>query len=261
MSGIINIATKAAYQAGNVIQQASRNLSKLSIDKKTGNNNFVTELDRKSEQIIVDAIKKAFPSHNILSEEMGEEDKGSDCTWIIDPIDGTTNYIHGHPQYSISIAFKQGDKVTHGIVFDPNRNDLYKAELGKGAYLNESRIRVSNFNYLEDSLLGTGFPTYDMSKIDQYLAILKDMLLNTRGQRRAGSAALDLAYVAAGYLDGFWEFNLKPWDIAAGYILVKEAGGLVTDFQNTQELWTNGNIVAANPKLLPEILKVIQKHL
>lgn len=261
MSKIINIATKAVYQAGNFIQQASRNRSHLNIEKKPGKNNFVTEIDRKSEQIIIETIKKAFPSHNILSEEMGEENNNSDCTWIIDPLDGTTNFVHDYLQYSISIGFKEGDKITHGVIFDPNRNDLYKAEIGKGAYLNDSRLRVKKTSYLEDALLGTGFPTYDMSIVDKYLAIFKDMLLNTAGQRRAGSAALDLAYVAAGYLDGFWEFSLKPWDIAAGYILVKEAGGLVTDFHRTQELWTNGSIVAANPKLLPEILKVIQKHL
>lgn len=259
-SGIINIATKAAYNAANLIQQGSHNPSSLRIEKKDGNNNYVTDLDRKSEQVIIDTIKKAFPSHNILSEEIGQVDNNSDCTWIIDPIDGTTNFIHGHPQYCISIALKQGDKVTHGVIFDPNRNDLYQAELGKGAYLNDKRLRVSKVNYLEDALIGTGFPTYDMSIIDRYLAILKDMLLNTTGQRRCGSAALDLAYVAAGYLDGFWEFNLKPWDVAAGFILIKEAGGLVTDFQNTQDFWNNGSIVAGNPKILAELLKVIQKH-
>jgi myo-inositol-1(or 4)-monophosphatase len=252
MSGIINIATKAAYLAANIIQQGSRNPANLRIEKKAGVNNYVTELDKKSEQIIIDTIKKAYPNHNILSEETGLEENNSDCTWIIDPIDGTTNFIHSHPEYSISIAFKQGDKVTHGIIFDPNRNDLYRAELGKGAYLNDKRLRVSKINYLEDALIGTGFPTYDMSILDKYLAIFKELLINTSGQRRSGSAALDLAYVAAGYLDGFWEFNLKQWDIAAGYILIKEAGGLVTDFNNTQEFWQTGSIVAGNPKILPE---------
>ncbi len=261
MSGIINIATKAAYLAANVIQQGSHNPRNLRIEKKAGVNNFVTELDRKSEQVIIETIKKAFPAHNILSEEMGSEDNNSPYTWIIDPIDGTTNFIHSHPQYAISIGFRDHDKITHGIVFDPNRNDLYQAELGKGAYQNDKRLRVSKVNYLEDALIGTGFPTYDMSIIDKYLAIFKDMLLNTSGQRRAGSAALDLAYVAAGYLDGFWEFSLKPWDVAAGYILIKEAGGLVTDFNNTQDFWQTGSIVAGTPKILPELLKVIQKHL
>ncbi len=261
MSGIINIATKAAYQAANIIQQGSHNPSNLRVEKKAGANNYVTELDKKSEQIIIDTIKKAYPEHNILSEEIGSINNNSDFTWIIDPIDGTTNFIHGHPEYSISIAFKQSDKITHGIVFDPNRNDLYRAEIGKGAYLNDKRLRVSKVNYLEDALVGTGFPTCDMSIIDKYLAIFKDMLLNTTGHRRSGSAALDLAYVAAGYLDGFWEFNLQPWDVAAGYILIKEAGGMMSDFNNTSEFWKTGSIVAGNPKIHPELLKVIQKHL
>lgn len=261
MSGIINIASKAAYLAANIIQQGSRNPANLRIEKKEGNNNFVTELDRKSEQVIIETIKKAFPDHNILSEEIGLENNNSNFTWIIDPIDGTTNFIHGHPQYSISIGFKQGDKITHGIIFDPNRNDLYQAELGKGAYLNDKRLRVSKINYLEDALIGTGFPTYDMSILDKYLIILKELLLNTAGMRRAGSAALDLAYVAAGQLDGFFEFNLKPWDVAAGYILIKEAGGIVTDFNNTQDFLKTGSIVAGNPKIIVELLKVINKNL
>ena len=261
MSAIINIATKAAYLAANVIQQGSQNKANLKVEKKSGINNYVTELDKKAEQIIIDSIKKAYPEHNILAEESGSHNNNSDFTWIIDPIDGTTNFIHGHPEYSISIAFKQHDKVTHGVIFDPNRNDLYHAEAGKGAYLNDKRLRVSKINYLEDALIGTGFPTYDMNILDKYLAIFKEMLQNTAGHRRSGSAALDLAYVASGCLDGFWEFNLQPWDVAAGYILVKEAGGLVTDFNNTSDFWKNGNIVAGNPKILPELLKVIQKHL
>lgn len=260
MSGIINIATRAAYNAGNIIQQGSRNLAILKTEKK-GFNDYVSELDKKSEKIIIDTIQKAFPEHNILAEESGKLDKNSEYTWIIDPIDGTTNFIHGHPQYCVSIALKHHDKITHGVIFDPNRNDLYKAELGKGAFLNDKRIRVKNANYLEDALIGTGFPTYDMSFIDKYMAIFKDMIMHTAGQRRCGSAALDLAFVAAGYLDGFWEFNLKPWDIAAGYLLVKEAGGLVCDFNNTNQFWQNGNIVAANPKLINELLKIIQVHL
>ncbi|MCE3268524.1 MAG: inositol monophosphatase [Burkholderiales bacterium] len=259
-SGIINIASRAAYAAANVIQRGSVDTNKLRIEKK-GHNNYATELDKKAEEIIIDVIKKSFPSHNILAEESGAENNNSDCTWIIDPIDGTTNFMHTHPQYSISIAFKEGDKVTGGIILDPNRNDLYRAELGKGAFLNDRRIRVTKVNYLEDALLATGFPTYDMNLLDTYLKIFRDMLLNTQGQRRQGSAALDLAYVAAGYIDGFWEFNLSQWDFAAGYLLVKEAGGIVTDFAGNSDFWTSGNIVAANPKLLTQILKVIQAHI
>lgn len=259
-SGILNIATRAAYAAANAIQLGSRDISKLKIEKK-GHNNYATELDKKAEQIIIDHIRKAYPSHNILAEESGNYNNNSEATWIIDPIDGTTNFMHSHPQYSISIGFRDGDKITHGIILDPNRNDLYQAEIGKGAYLNDKRIRVGKVTYLEDALLATGFPTYDMNLLDKFLNVFKDMLLHTQGMRRQGSAALDLAYVAAGYLDGFWEFNLAPWDIAAGHLLVKEAGGMTTDFAGKQDFWSSGNIVAANPKLLTEILKVIQAHL
>ncbi len=261
MSGPINIAIKAAYAAGNLIQHESRNLSNIKIEKK-GHNDYVTELDKKAEKTIISTIKKAFPTHNILAEESGNEGNNSEYTWIIDPIDGTTNFMHNNPQYCISIALKHLNKITHAVIFDPNRNDLYKAEIGKGAYLNDQRIRVSNVPIIQNALLATGFPSSDISQIDKYLLIFKDMLLNTAGQRRFGSAALDLAYVAAGYLDGFWEFNLKPWDIAAGYLLVKEAGGMITDFQETQDFWQNGgNIVAANPKLMKQIINIIQKNL
>lgn len=257
MSGILNIAVQAAYNAGNIIQQESRNLNRIKVDRK-GHNDYVSEVDKKAEQIIINTILKAFPNHNILAEEQGSINNKSDVTWIIDPIDGTTNYIHGHPQYAISIGVKHEDKITHAAIFDPNRNDIYTAELGKGAQLNNSRIRVSNMANLADSLLATGFPTYDMSLLDRYLSIFKQMLLATAGQRRAGSAALDLAYVAAGMVDGFWEFNLKPWDIAGGYLLVKEAGGLVCDFDGGQNMFESGNIIAANPKLISQILKIIQ---
>ena len=259
MSGILNIAIQAAYNAGHIIQQESRNVERILVEKK-GLNDFVSEVDRKAEQMIINTISKAFPSHNILAEESGFMDKNSDFTWIIDPLDGTTNYIHGHPQYSISIALKECNKIICGVVFDPNRNDIYTAELGKGARLNDSRIRVSKINNLADSLLATGFPTYDMSFLDRYMNIFKTMIQTTSGQRRAGSAALDLAYVAAGKVDGFWEFNLKPWDIAAGYLLVKEAGGLTCDFEGEQNMFDSGNIIAANPKLIAQILKTIQSH-
>lgn len=259
MSAILNIAIQAAYNAGTIIQQESRNLERIKIDRK-GHNDFVSEVDKKAEQAIIQTILKAFPTHNILGEEQGLIDNNSNTTWIIDPLDGTTNYIHSHPQYSVSIGIKQDDKITHGVIFDPNRNDVYTAELGKGAQLNNSRIRVSKQNNLADSLLATGFPTYDMSMLDRYMKIFREMLESTSGQRRAGSAALDLAYVAAGMVDGYWEFNLKPWDIAAGYLMVKEAGGLVCDFDGGQEMLESGNIIAANPKLISAILKVIQSH-
>lgn len=259
MSGVLNIAIQAAYNAGSIIQQESRNVERIKVERK-GHNDFVSEVDRKAEQEIIRTISKAFPNHNILAEESGLIENNSDFTWIIDPIDGTTNYIHGHPQYSVSIGVKHEDKIVYGVVFDPNRNDLYSAELGKGAKLNDSRIRVSKTAHLADSLLATGFPTYDMSLMDRYMTIFREMLQSTSGQRRAGSAALDLAYVAAGMVDGFWEFNLKPWDIAAGTLLIKEAGGLICDFDGGQNMFDSGNIIAANPKLISQILKIIQSN-
>lgn len=257
MSGLLNIAIQAAYNAAQVIQQESRGLTKITVEKK-GLNDYVSSVDKKAEQEIIQTILKAFPTHNIMGEESGLNNQNSEFTWIIDPIDGTTNFLHGHPQYSISIAVKEGNKIVCGVIFDPNRNDIYTAELGKGAKLNDARIRVSKTANLADSLLATGFPTYDMSYLDKYLSIFKTMIQTTAGQRRLGSAALDLAYVAAGYVDGFWEFNLKPWDIAAGYLLVKEAGGLVCDFDGEQHMFESGNIIAANPKLISQILKTIQ---
>lgn len=257
-SAFLNIAIKAAYLAGNLIQQSSRNLSNLKIEKK-GHNNFVTQLDKHSEEIIVKTIRQAFPEHNILGEECGHNNQGSDFTWVIDPLDGTTNFIHGHPHYCISIALLKHSKVILGVIFDPNHNDLYKAEIGKGAYLNDRRLRVSA-NSLEYSLIATGFPTYSMDFLDQYLKIFKEMILKTSGQRRAGSAALDLAYVAAGYMDGFWEYNLNAWDVAAGCLLVKEAGGIVTHFDGQQHNGGEGTIIAANPKIITSLQKIIQSH-
>ena len=261
MSAFLNIAIKAAYAAANIIQQASLN-SILKVTKKA-NNDFVTDIDKKAENAIINVLHKAYPDHTILTEESGlikaTQDTKTEYTWIIDPIDGTTNFIHGHPQYSISIALKHHDKLVIGVVLDPNRNELYTATLGGGAFLNDKRIRVNNLSNLENALIATGFPSYDLSYIDQYLSIFKQMLLKTSSHRRCGSAALDLAYVASGRVDGFWEFNLKQWDFAAGVLLIKEAGGIVTDFEDTQNFWSNGNILASNSKIINKLLEIIQK--
>ncbi len=259
MSAILNIATKAAYAAGNLIQQESRNVGRIKFEKK-GHNDYVTAVDKQAEQIIIQTIKKAYPDHNILAEESGSQKSNSNVTWIIDPIDGTTNFIHGNPQYCVSIAIKHDDKITHCIVFDPHRNDLYSAEMGKGAYLNDKRIRVSNTSLLSDALIATGFPTYDMTNLDKYLAILKDVILASSGVRRAGSAALDLAYVASGIVDGFWEFGLKQWDITAGILLIKEAGGMITDCNGKQGMFETGDIVVGNHKILSQLMQIIAKH-
>ncbi len=257
-SAFTNIAIKAVYLAGNFMQQGSRNISNIKVYQKNPND-FVTDFDKKSEEIITKTILQAFPEHNILGEENGNLNIDSEYTWIIDPIDGTTNFIHGYPHYSISIALKQNDKIILGVVFEPNKNDLYRAEIGKGAYLNDKRIRVTH-NQLENSIIGTGFPTYDLTILDQYCNIFKELTRKTSGQRRSGSAALDLAYVAAGYLDGFWEYNLKTWDVAAGVLLVREAGGMATDFTQKHHNGDSGNIIAANQKLLNQLQKIIQVH-
>lgn len=257
-SAMINTAVTAAFSAASVIQKSSQNIAKIKVTQK-GKNDFVTEIDKLAETAIIQSIQKVYPKHNILSEECGLIDNKSDVTWIVDPLDGTTNFMHNNPQYAISIGVKHEDKLTHGVILDPNRNDLYVAESGKGAFCNNSRIRVSTQAKLEHSLIATGFPTYNQDNLDQYLAILKNMLLKTSGQRRAGSAALDLAYVARGAVDGFWEFNLKPWDIAAGIVLVKEAGGLVCDFAGEHNMLETGNILASTPKLLSALIKIIQQ--
>jgi len=255
VSAFINIAIKAAYVAGNFIQQGSRDLSKVKFEKK-GHNDFVTELDKQSEQIIIKTILQAFPEHNILGEESGNLNRESEYTWIIDPIDGTTNFMHGYPHYCISIALKKQDKIVLGVIFNPSSNDLFKAELGSGAYLNDRRIRVSN-NSLEYAIISTGFPSYDLSIFDEYMQIFKELSFKTAAQRRSGSAALDLAYVACGHADGFWEYNLKTWDVAAGVLLVKEAGGIVTDFSAKPHQGQSGNIIAANAKIAPSLQKII----
>lgn len=259
MSAFINTAIKAAYFAANVIQNSSRNLSKIKIIQKN-KNDFVSDIDKNAEDAIITTINKAYPQHNILAEESGFIDNKSNLTWIIDPIDGTTNFIHGHPNYSISIALKENNKIIHGVILDPNRNDLYQASIGKGALLNDRRIRVSN-NNLEHSLIATGFPTVDLTVIDKYLQIFKDITLNTTGQRRLGSAALDLAYVASGVVDGFYEYSLKAWDVSAGILLVKEAGGIVINFDGNNHLGNDGNIIAANPKIVNQLQKIIKKYL
>ena len=259
MSAILNIATKAAYAAGNLIQQESRNVGRIKFEKK-GHNDFVTAVDKQAEQIIIQTIKKAYPEHNILAEESGLQQNNSPVTWIIDPIDGTTNFIHGNPQYCVSIGIKHDDKITHSVIFDPNRNDLYSAEIGKGAYLNDKRIRVSTTANLNEALIATGFPTYNLDILDQYLGMFKEIIQASSGIRRAGSAALDLAYVAAGMVDGFWEFGLKPWDIAAGMLLIKEAGGMITDFEGKQGMFEAGNIVTGNHKILSQLMQIISKH-
>ena len=260
MNPILNTAFKAARRAGQMMIRASGNLEAVKIDSKAFND-FVSNVDRESEMILVDALKEAYPHHKITCEESGSHGKSdAEYEWIIDPLDGTTNFLHGHPQYAISMALLHKGVLQEALVYAPERNDLYMASRGQGVLLNDRRIRVSNRVELNRCLIGTGFPVVDQSMMDKYLAILKDFLSKTAGGRREGSAALDLCSVAVGRLDGFFEFNLKPWDVAAGALIVKEAGGIVTDMQGNDTWLQTGNIVAGNPKVLAQMLQIIGAH-
>ncbi len=247
MHPMLNIAIRAARNAGGLIQRSSENVSQLTISKKS-KNDFVSEVDRMAEQEIIQVIKYAYPDHSILAEESGEH-KGNDYTWVIDPLDGTTNFLHGYPQYAVSIALKHKGKTEVGVVYDPLRDELFTAENGGGATLNNRKIRVSKQTDLNSALIGTGFPFKYPQHLDAYLSMFKELTPKTAGIRRAGSAALDLAYLAAGRLDGFWEIGLKEWDFAAGILLVQEAGGVVTDFSFDDKFVQSGNIITGNPKM------------
>ena len=260
MNPILNTALKAARKAGDMMIRASRNLDAVKTDSKAFND-FVSDVDRTAEAILVDALKEAYPHHKITAEEGGSQGKSTaEYEWIIDPLDGTTNYLHGHPQYAISMALLHKGVLQEALVYAPERNDLYMASRGKGALLNDRRIRVSSRIELNRCLIGTGFPVVDQSMMDTYLAILKDFLAKTAGGRREGAASLDLCAVACGRLDGFFEFNLKPWDIAAGALLVQEAGGIVTDMQGNESWLESGDIVAGNPKVLGQMLQIIAPY-
>lgn len=259
MHPTLNIAVKAARRAGSIITRASEDIGSLTINNK-GFNDFVSEVDLASEKEIIRVLKTAYPDHAFLGEESGLTHQ-ADNIWIIDPLDGTTNFLHGFPQYCISIALEQKGEITQAVIYDPNRNDLFTATKGQGAYLNQRRIRVSNKSKLKDSLLGTGFPFRDFQHLPVYLKIFEEVVRETSGIRRPGSAALDLAYVAAGWFDGFFEINLSKWDIAAGGLLVTEAGGIVSDFSEKEGWIESGNIVATTPKIYEPLIKIIQSHI
>lgn len=261
MNPILNTAFKAARKAGDMMIRASNNLSAIKVDSKAFND-FVSDIDKMSETILIEALQEAYPQHKITTEESGSHGKtNADYEWIIDPLDGTTNYLHGHPQFAISMALLHKGVLQEALVYAPERNDLYLASRGKGALLNDRRIRVSNRIELNQCLIGTGFPVVDQSMMDTYLAILKDILGKTAGARREGAASLDLCALATGRFDGFFEFNLKPWDIAAGALIAKEAGAIVTDMHGEQNWLESGDIVAANPKVLAQMLQIIATHL
>ena len=264
MHPALNIAIKAARRAGQVINRKSNDLDLIKVATKQPND-FVTEVDKAAEEAIIEVLQDAYPGYGILAEESGltqaRNQQDAEYQWIIDPLDGTTNFIHGMPQYAISIALAKNGIVEQAVVFDPNRNELFTATKGAGAFLNERRIRVSRRTKLQEALVGTGFPYRELNNLDTYLAIFKEVIEKTAGQRRPGAASLDLAYVACGRYDAFWEFGLAPWDMAAGTLLISEAGGLVSDLSGEAAYLDSGNIVAGTPKVFAQLLKLVQDHL
>jgi myo-inositol-1(or 4)-monophosphatase len=261
MHPILTIAVKAARRAGTTINRAASDIDRIRVETKAAND-FVTEVDRAAEAAIIEVLLDAYPGHGILAEESGQAagNADSEYQWIIDPHDGTTNFIHGFPQYAISIALAREGVVEQAVVYDPVRNELFTASKGRGAYLNERRIRVSRRTKLADSLLATGFPFRELDNIDAYLGMFRELCQKTAGIRRPGAASLDLAYVASGRVDGFWEMGLSIWDIAAGALLVQEAGGLVSDLSGESDYLNTGNIIAATPKVFVQMLPIIQAH-
>ncbi|HEX5093755.1 MAG TPA: inositol monophosphatase family protein [Burkholderiales bacterium] len=257
MHPMLNIAVKAARRAGSIINRAA--LEGAFEVRAKHRNDFVTQVDRAAEQAILDVLRRAYPDHAVLAEESGaSEGARSDYRWIIDPLDGTTNFIHGFPQYCVSIALEHKGTLAQAVVYDPAKNELFTASRGRGAYLDDRRIRVSKCTHLKDALVGTGFPFRELARIERYLGQLRTLMTESSGVRRAGAAALDLAYVAAGRLDAFWELGLSPWDMAAGALLIQEAGGLVSDLEGEDAFLARGEIAAGTPKVLPELLTALK---
>jgi len=257
MHPMLNIAVRAARKAGSVINRATLDGAGFEVRAKQ-QNDFVTRVDHAAEEAILEIVRKSYPDHAVLAEESGAAAGASEYQWIIDPLDGTTNFIHGFPQYCVSIAIRHRDALAHGVVYDPNRNELFTASKGRGAFLNDRRIRVSKCLRLGDALVGTGFPFKEGARIDLYLKQLGNMMQKAAGVRRAGAAALDLAYVACGRLDAFWELGLAKWDMAAGALLITEAGGLVADLSGEQDFMQNGDVCAATPKIFPAMLEAMR---
>ena len=258
MHPMLTIAVKAARRAGNVINRGARELDLLTVTSK-GPKDFVSEVDREAERMIVETLLGAYPDHAILAEEGTAKGANADAenVWIIDPLDGTTNFLHGFPQYCVSIAVAHKGQVAHGVIYDPVRNDLFTASRGRGAFLNDRRIRVSKRQHLRDCLVGTGFPFRDGSYLDTYLRMMKAMIEQTAGLRRPGAAALDLAYVAAGFYDAFWEVGLNAWDVAAGSLLIQEAGGLIGDLAGDGDFLHGGQVITATPKIFAQMVTAL----
>jgi myo-inositol-1(or 4)-monophosphatase len=254
---MLNIAVRAARRAGSIINRASLSGGALQVRSKRAND-FVTQVDGAAEEAVIDIVRKSYPDHGFIAEESGESTPDAEYLWIIDPLDGTTNFIHGFPQYAVSIAVQRRGALEHAVIYDPTKNELFTASKGRGAFLNDRRIRVSKCLKLDDALVGTGFPFKELGRLDLYMRQLRFFMSKSSGVRRAGAAALDLAYVACGRLDAFWELGLAPWDMAAGALLIQEAGGLVADLSGEQDFMSTGDVVAATPKIFPAVLEAMR---
>jgi len=257
---MLNTAIRAARSAGDMIVRALDRRDELTVSTK-GHHDFVTGVDQAAESLIVEALHKAYPDHAILGEEGGNHHQGgSSCRWIIDPLDGTTNFLQGLPHFAVSIALEVDGKLDQAVIYDPVKNDLFTASRGGGAQLNERRMRVSERRGLDGAVLATGFPFKHQELMEPQLDLMRSLLRSTSGMRRWGSAALDLAYTACGRFDGYWEFRLNPWDVAAGMLLVREAGGIVTDFDGGDDVFASGNVLAANPRVHRPLLDEIRSR-
>lgn len=258
MQPILNIAVKAARRAGDLIVKSLSRLDSLDVSSK-GRNDFVTDIDRAAEQDIIATIRRLYPDHAILAEESGRSGRDENL-WIIDPLDGTTNFLHGNPVFAVSIAFERRGRLEHAVVYDPLRQEFYTASRGEGAQLEGRKIRVSKQKELAGALIGTGFPYRANTRwLEPYISMMRVVMMTAAGVRRPGSAALDLAFVAAGRLDGFWEIGLAPWDTAAGTLLITEAGGLVSNLSGN-EYTQGGNIICGNPKVHAELVAALAPH-
>ena len=260
MQPLLNIAIQAARRAGEIIVRGLNRLHRLEVRAK-GQNDFVSEIDTAAERDIIETVRRRYPQHAFLAEESGQSGDDNEFVWIIDPLDGTTSFLHGYPQFAVSIGVQRRGRMEHAVVYDPMRQELFTASRGEGAQLDGKRIRVSPHIGLERALIGTGFPyRSNLQWLDPYMAMLKAVIQETAGIRRPGSAALDLAYVAAGRLDAFWELGLSPWDTAAGMLLITEAGGMVGRL-NGSEYKNESDIVAGTPKVYAPLLELLAPHI
>ncbi len=258
---MLNVAVKAARAAGSIINRAALDVERLQVTSK-GVNDFVTEVDKAAEQAVIDILLTAYPGHAILAEESGRQHGAmhSEYLWIIDPLDGTTNFIHGLPIYSVSIALAFRGKIEQAVVYDPSRNDLFYASKGRGAFVNDRRLRVSKRLRIAEALIGTGFPFRKGDNLKRYMKMMEEVMSQCAGLRRPGSAALDLCYVAAGWYDGFFETGLSPWDVAAGSLMITEAGGLIGNFTGEADYLYQREVVAGCPKIYGQLVQLLTPY-